>query len=142
MIHAVLLGRSEAMGRKGKTDSVDMYFDKLSTTSGVKPVSVFKCKCCSAEPFSSSSRTRLVAHLVGIAGQGVTRCDQRLIQISPSELRAIAAASVLGKRHLETHEKDDPNLTPTTRDRQGGKVADDQGGCEWLLNDLAFRWCG
>lgn len=100
-----------SMGRRGKSDSVDLYFDKISTTAGPKPIGLFKCKCCELEAFRASSRTRLVAHLVGISGQGVGLCTQSLIAIPAVELRAIALSTETGKRHLEVHGQDNTRLT-------------------------------
>ena len=100
------------MGRKAKGDSVDLYFDKISSaTPSGKLVGSYKCKCCLLVEFKASSRTRLVAHLVGISGQGVASCTQCVIQIPPSELRALAMSTESGKRHLLTC-VDDPRLAP------------------------------
>ena len=99
-------------GPQGKGDSVDLYFDKISSaTPSGKLVGSYKCKCCLLEEFKASSRTRLVAHLVGISGQGVASCTQCVIQIPPSELRALAMSTESGKRHLLTC-VDDPRLAP------------------------------
>jgi len=76
-----------------------------------------------------------VAHLVGINGQGIARCDQSMIRIPVAELRAIASASEAGKRHLATFGDSDPALTVTPSSMSRGGTTDSDTGVLVLVWD-------
>jgi hypothetical protein len=81
------------MGRKKSTVLADKYFEEErieSAGSGTGFTTRFTCKCCHSEPFLGLNGTKKVAHLLGVPGAGVQRCQQSKIKISKDEFESMA----------------------------------------------------
>ena len=87
------------MPRRTTTAAVDKYFEDRNVPAATKAGSVVEstCKCCDAPPFLGMTSTRKVAHICGIAGQGIATCSHSKIALSKEQILDVAVTTKSGK---------------------------------------------
>jgi hypothetical protein len=80
------------MGRKKSTAIADKYFEEERIqSSSISGFTIrYTCKCCHSEPFLGLNGTKKVAHLLGVPGSGVQKCQQSKVRISKDEFESLA----------------------------------------------------